>query len=146
MSFEEAPYCLKVPETCAFISANVAVKSTLFSLYTEVREGMKMGWTGVCGWAVVWEDVPAPRELLPLFLTGDSRWPRKLEREKSLTSLLSHCVSVCCRRRDGEDGGDMGALESWGKPASPSPVDIVSPPPPPLSVPGRAHDPVSNVA
>ncbi|MPC33375.1 hypothetical protein E2C01_026723 [Portunus trituberculatus] len=122
-------YCLKLPETCAFISANVAVKSTLFSLYTELRLGMK----GVCG--LVWE---APLEL-ELFFTGDSKCPRKLEREKSLTSLLSHWVSDCCRRREGDEGGEGGVLESVGKPdVSPTrqlPLPPAIPPtsPPPTS-------------
>lgn len=60
---------------------------------------------------------------------GDSKWPRKLEREKSLTSLLSHWLSDCCRRREGDDGGEGGVLERVGKPDE-SPTKQLPPPPP----------------
>lgn len=88
---------------------------------------------------VVWGAVCEELREFELFLTGDSKWPRKLEREKSLTSLFNHWVSDCWRRREGDEGGEGGVLERVGKPEAspikqpPPPPPIPPAPPPPLS-------------
>lgn len=72
-----------------------------------------------------------PRDDDPL--TGDSKCPSRLEREKSLTSLLSHWLSDCCRRREGDEGGEGGVVDKAGKPdISTAEIPSTTLPPSPL--------------
>ena len=89
----------------AFISANFAVKSTLFSFIT----GLKLGLGTL-------EDTEMGGPMIGC-LTGDSRFPRRFENEKSLTSLFNQFSSLWfINSWEGGDGGDdWTAEERLGK-------------------------------